>query len=346
VEERLKVKTDYFMELIIKYLNRDLNSDEAQKLVDWVNESNENKNKFLQYKDLWFAGNPAGSDQEKTLFAWEDFEGKIQWDGKGTIINLPDRKIRFLNSWYFKAAASFIFIIGIVYSVWILQNNRSGDLNNTLSELVTPSGAKDFIELNDGTKVWLNAESTLSYPEEMAGKERRVFLTGEAYFEVSHKKRKPFIIETSALQIKVLGTRFDVSAYSDDEYIITTLVSGKVQISDLRSDNNDLYILEPNQKLTFSKVNREIKQYVVDVNLYTSWTRNEIIFRDLHFTEVVKRLERDFNSKIEYDENLFRNSRITAKFLEKESLIEILDVLKIPGKFEYEVKDDKIILYK
>ena len=109
--------TDYFMDLIIKYLNSDLNPDEAQKLVDWVNESNENKNKFLQYQDLWFAGNPAGSGQEKTLFAWEDFEGKIQWDGKGTIINLPDRKIRFLNTWYFKAAASFIFIIGIVRSI-------------------------------------------------------------------------------------------------------------------------------------------------------------------------------------------------------------------------------------
>ena len=109
------------------------------------------------------------------------------------------------------------------------------------------------------------------------------------------------------------------------------------------SDYEEL-ILEPNQKATFSKESREIELSYVDVNLYTSWTNNNIIFNNLKFSEVIARLERWYNVKLEYNENLFRETRITAKFLNDESLLEVLDVLKIPGKFNYSVKGKTIVL--
>ncbi len=338
------VNEEFNMDLITKYLNGELSAKEAQNLTNWVKESEENKNTFIRYKDVWFASKVSNLSSDKADIAWRDFEKNIEWEEENTNHQLSDKKTRYLFNSFFRWAVAILILIGSVASVLVLRQNIINKKNIGLSELVVTSGKKETLELSDGTKVWLNSESKLLYPEKFMGKERKVFLTGEAYFEVAKNKRKPFIIETSDLLVQVLGTSFNICSYTEDSYIVTTLVSGEVQISGLQAENNILKILEPNQKATFFKETKEIELSYVDVNLYTSWTNNNIIFNNLKFSEVITRLERWYNVKLEYNENLFSETRITAKFLNDESLIEVLDVLKIPGKFNYSVIGSTIIL--
>ncbi|MCK5135451.1 MAG: DUF4974 domain-containing protein [Bacteroidales bacterium] len=334
------------MKLIIKYLNGDLSPDESRELTKWIKRSEENKKTFISQKELWYASNISETKLNKTNIAWEDFEKSIHWEEEERGFKLQEKDSRYYVLQVIKVAAVILLLFGFGLSVLFLQKNRTGNRNNALSEVVTPSGAKEIIELSDGTKVWLNSESRLSYPERFPGDERKVFLSGEAFFNVTVNKRRPFKIETSDLLIQVLGTSFNISSYADDMYIATTLVSGELQISDLKSENDISRFLKPDQRIAFSKESREMKLSYVDVNLYTSWTSNKIVLNNLEFSEVVKRLERWFNVTIEYNDSLFSETRITAKFLNNESLVDVLDVLKTPGKFNYSVHEKTISISK
>jgi transmembrane sensor len=183
-----------------------------------------------------------------------------------------------------------------------------------MNQLIIPYGKTSEIILPDGSKVWLNAGSRLIYPEFFVDKTREVFLIGEAFFEVEHDDKKPFIVQTSDLRIRVLGTRFNVSAYPTDHLIETVLTEGKVKLeqhtSGLFPETTEL---KPGQLAAFSKTERTMQLKTVDTEHYTLWKQNLIKFESTDLSRVVKKLERYFNIRFKYDDPFLGGIKISGK---------------------------------
>ncbi len=201
--------------------------------------------------------------------------------------------------------------------------NKSPEMNT----LVIPYGNHSVITLSDSSRVWLNAGSRLIYPSEFTDKTREVFLIGEAYFEVQKNEKQPFVVKTSDLEINVLGTHFNVSAYPEDLSTQTVLAEGKVEINPLNAGLFQKHILlEPGQMAYYQKQNKETKIYEVEVEQYILWTQGLLSFADTDISRVIKKLERFYSVNIQFEDPMKGSVKITGK----------LDVTKdISVVFEY-----------
>jgi transmembrane sensor len=215
----------------------------------------------------------------------------------------------------------------------IVVNNDSiikaaNDIPNVMNQLVIPYGNQSKLILSDNTVVWLNAGSRLVYPTFFNGKTREVLLFGEAFFEVSKNAEKPFIVKTSDIEIKVLGTQFNVSAYAEDKVIQTVLKEGSVSI---RKNNATFFdseiLLKPNQMASFSKGSNETKLYDVDASYYTLWTKGLLSFDDVDFNRILKKVERFYNISVNFSEPVLGTIRISGKLDLKKNRDEVLEYL-------------------
>ncbi len=197
----------------------------------------------------------------------------------------------------------------------VIQSKKAGsDQNPAINQLVIPYGNRSKITLSDGTTVWLNAGSRLVYPSVFVEKTREVLLFGEAFFEVTENKDRPFVVKTSALAVKVLGTSFNVSAYPDDNAIQTVLEEGSVAI---RKNGAQLFekdiVLKPNQLASFNKGTNESKVYDVDASYYTVWTKGLLSFDEIELSRVLKKVERYYNVQVNYPDPVLGTTKITGK---------------------------------
>lgn len=216
----------------------------------------------------------------------------------------------------------------------IVLNNDSvikaaNNIPNVMNQLVIPYGNQSKLILSDNTVVWLNAGSRLVYPTFFNGKTREVLLFGEAFFEVSKNIEKPFIVKTSDIEIKVLGTQFNVSAYAEDKVIQTVLKEGSVAI---RQNNSSFFdsevVLKPNQMASFSKGSSETKLYDVDASYYTLWTKGLLSFDDVDFNRILKKVERFYNISVNFSEPILGTIRISGKLDLKQNRDEVLEYLE------------------
>ncbi|MDP4273999.1 MAG: FecR family protein, partial [Bacteroidota bacterium] len=223
--------------LIIKCITENSNAQSKQKLELWLNESEENRIIFDQIKDIWQA---AALSQNKEQFdpdkAWERVRNRIH------ALNAIQSKPKAENRWavqLLKIAAVFITAFFIGKYSGIFQNKKASEGLDEISnwnkkgnfiEVRAPKGSKAEIVLFDGTRVNLNANSSLKYSKQYNINNREVYLEGEAYFQVAKNKKIPFIVKTSDINVRAVGTAFNVKAYPEEKKIETTLVNGIVEI--------------------------------------------------------------------------------------------------------------------
>jgi len=168
--------------------------------------------------------------------------------------------------------------------------------NSAIQMLNTPNGGQYQIVLSDGTKVWLNAASSLKYPTSFANaKERNVELLGEAYFEVAHKDKQPFIVKTPTQTVEVLGTQFNINNYNDDGVTITTLVQGSVKVT---NESPQQSILSPNQQSLLT--NKAIKVQEADIKTALAWKNGKIKFKDANIQAIMKQISRWYDIDVEF----------------------------------------------
>jgi len=231
----------------------------------------------------------------------------------------------------------------------ITYNKQEIDKNDSTEPLVyntvnVPYGKKFEVVLSDGTEVFLNSGSTFTYPIAFYSKgERKVVLTGEAYFSVKSDSLRPFIVKSKELKTKVLGTQFNFSCYPDDEIAHVVLVEGRVAVKELGKPESSFVFLKPNQKVCYSNSKKGLEIKNVDVSKYVSWKEGVLFFKNEDFFHITKKLERHYSVKIEIKEGSLKTGKFTGRF-KTESIEEVLEGFQRIKKFEYTLKDQKIIL--
>lgn len=209
------------------------------------------------------------------------------------------------------------------------QPQKQEEVPEEYNTLVTPRGSEYSLTLADGTQVWLNAASRLRFFTSDRGRERRVWLEGEAYFEVAHDARRPFIVESGGQSIRVLGTRFNINSYEGDRAIYTTLVEGSVAIAPLTG--GDAVTLEPGQQAEYSRRNGgAIAVKAVDTSLATAWMNGTFIFAHASVTEIMENLSRWYSFEFEVSP-LLDGLRFSGQFPRCENLDKILSIIASTG---------------
>lgn len=221
------------------------------------------------------------------------------------------------------------------------QNVADGGLN----KLIVPFGKRSIITLSDGTKVWLNSGSTLIFPPAFNGKSRDIQLIGEAYFDVTHNKEKPFYVKTYAFKMKVYGTKFDIQAYKQDNASSIILVEGKVSMRSNNDSKSKEVFLVPNQKATIvdGGTNFEI-DHVDNVETYTSWIEGYLVFTNEDMNHLLKQVSRYYKVDIEIDatKNI---DKIYGKLDLKDNIEPVLDGIAFISKTNYKKVGNKYIFY-
>ena len=225
------------------------------------------------------------------------------------------------------------------------QETREEVSYNTLR---VPKGKQFYIELADGTEVHLNAESSLKYPTTfLAGEERKVFLTGEAYMEVAHNANIPFVVNTGQLDVKVYGTSFNIANYPEDESTEVVLVEGSVSLRNAVNSRNyiDEVFLEPGFKGSFNKEVGSVEKEKVNTSLYTSWKSGNIVFRDLSFDKIIQKLERSYNVVIiNNNKDLAKETFNATIETQHETIEQVLHYFNKVYEIDYIIVENKIVI--
>jgi ferric-dicitrate binding protein FerR (iron transport regulator) len=256
--------------------------------------------------------------------------------------NKKDRRISdihpfYQNKFWRNMAAGFILLAATVVIGLRLQSHSQ--LAVYISEK-TDSGKMKELLLTDGTKVYLNAKSELRFPQTFNQDTREVFLNGEAYFEVAKNPEKPFIIHSTKLETKVLGTHFNIKAYSDDATEEVTVLEGKVSVKDSKTD----VILLPNQKAVYDTSAHSLNAFTItNSNDYKAWTEKKLVFSGLRLEEIVLILSRRYNQPIHIATKSLAKCQITTHF-EDVPLEKVLTILCAYTGSTYRKTDTGIVL--
>jgi ferric-dicitrate binding protein FerR (iron transport regulator) len=237
-----------------------------------------------------------------------------------------------------KAAAIFIFpLIAAVLYFYFNQNTSS-----ELLTLTTQKGEQTSVILPDGSKVWLNVDSKLSYPVDFGVNSRNIELEGEAYFEVEKNNELPFEVASAKIVTRALGTSFIVSAYPENSTIKSSLIKGSVEV--IFDKKNEL--LKPGLQLVYNKNEPEVKIKTFDENYELAWKNKELVFRLTPFEDVITELNKWFDVSIDYDPAEFKSETLTVQFEKYESLETILRVIAKANGFKFTIQDKNVKIRK
>ncbi|OFY66895.1 MAG: hypothetical protein A2V64_06635 [Bacteroidetes bacterium RBG_13_43_22] len=361
------------VERLINQLKGKSTGKDREFIRNWLNESEENKRLYDELNDIWNA--TAKEDQE----VFNSFEAlkkvKLRF-GQNSV--QPDLKTEYKRPsprmFYnlLKIAAVFIlaFITGVLYNSMVSQKDVTTE--SAMTEIAAPIGSKSQITLPDGTKVWLNAGSILRYDSPFNQKDRNVRLEGEAFFDVTRKDGKLFIVETQGITVRVLGTAFNVKAYPNEGSIETTLVHGSL-IIEQHSEGNEVNetVLEPNQRAIFIKKEgnlylsevenkslkpennkkiESIKEKIilskqVDTEVFTAWKDNRLIFRNEIFESLAIKLERWYNVKIEIKDDEIKKYHFNGT-IENETIQDVMGIIQYTLPISYSIEHNVITIQK
>lgn len=220
-----------------------------------------------------------------------------------------------------------------------LQYNSQGESNDQAvarNTIITPRGGEYQVTLSDGTKISLNADSKLIFPVEFPQDIRKVQLIGEAYFEVARNEKAPFVVETQAGKIRVLGTTFNVSAYSNDDIIQTTLVTGSVSFTDPKSSSEQ--IIRPGEQITYNRNDQSIQVQKVNTDIYCSWRNGLFILEAQRLEDIMKRISRWYDVEVFYQSQEAKDLVFTGDLEKYEKCDVILGIIELSTKVQFSIK--------
>jgi transmembrane sensor len=305
------------------------------KVKNWFNKIEENKEIKEQLFAQWIELADAELGQDNSLN--HIFE-KIQYN----ILLEEKKEAKKINIWSFYRQVAAIFLIPVLaFSIWYYissqSSNQTQDIAQSWAEINAPDGARVEFFLPDSSSGWLNSGSKLKYPV-VFGENRKVELIGEAYFEVKHLSQSDFVVSVADMDVKVLGTKFNVSAYSEDAYTDVILNEGKVEINGKAGVFN--HTLLPNEKISFNRNLKSLNQVKVDANRYSAWKDGYLIIEDEPLGQVIGRIERWYNVEIIIQDEVLKNYHFKATFKD-EPLEEVLRLMAKTTPIKYKIEKRK-----
>lgn len=329
--------TDTANDWIIGYLTNSLTPEETQSLQEWLNASEENRKYFSDMQEVWIA---ASDETEDSSFnkdkAYQLFLKQTEATPQQGI---NKRKAFQLRPWMYAAAMIIVvFICGTI----AFQSGKSVIRNQlTQISIEAPYGSKTKLYLPDGTLVWLNAGSKMSYAQDFGINERTLNLTGEAYFEVTKNKHIPFKVHTEELDVKVLGTKFNFRNYKDDLEAKVCLLEGKVALNTREKET----ILHPDQQALLDKKTGKLSVSGTKAAYSAEWTNDRLYFDEVLLSDIIKELERSYDVKITVADDTLNTIRFYGNFRKREqSIQEIMDVLSSTDKMTYTMNGKNIVI--
>lgn len=318
--------------LIAGILSGEASHEETRKFEEWQGKSEANEEYFKSLKEIWKRTETlSGYD----LIDLDSARNRI----RATLGIKPKSQSRVLYK-FARAAAVLLLFIGLGWlSHYVYNKSTVADI--VFVEVTTSYGEKQELILSDGSRVRINTGSILKYPSEFTGQKREVYLEGEAFFEIAYNSNAPFIVNTSDLSVKVIGTKFNVSSYPDDKMIETVLLEGCVQLD----DNDNKYILKPNEKAHYSVEDRSMIINSVDALNYVSWTEGRLTFNDESFESISRKLERWYDIDIIISDQSIRKNRYSFTVDEDKTIEHVLSLLDIATPIDYS-KEGRTITIK
>ncbi len=236
------------------------------------------------------------------------------------------------------SAAAAVIVLFILYNIQVFTD-KNIQAETALNTIKVPAGQRVEVTLSDGTHVWLNARSEFSYPVSFNGDKREVLLKGEAFFEVAKNRDKKFIVNTGRCEVEVLGTQFNIEAYNENEFS-TALIQGSVKVTD-KSQPNESVVLEPNNSVSLNNGKLTVTP-ITDFNPY-SWKEGLITFKDIHFKDLMKKLEKNFGIRIMIDNHTLDNYACSGKFRISDGIEQVLRALQQDAHFTFERESGTVI---
>lgn len=279
MEENLNI----IKKIAFDYFDGGLSPEKEKMLFDFINENGQNLSLLRMWENEWLNRPDFGTPplNEK----WLEFERKkTNREKLRSIVPIKSSITRYIST-----AAAIVLII-ITATFGMVRLNMLKDKPLQYYTIEAPLGQKSKIKLTDGSQVWLNSGSKLLYSEAFGKKNREVKLIGEAYFEVE-KSSKQFIVKTAEYRIEVKGTKFNVTAYSEDDFSSTTLLEGIVEFH----YNENKFYLKPGETLQLDKNSHEVTRYATESGNSVAWTENRFEYSNIHLHELLKRLSREYN---------------------------------------------------
>lgn len=295
----------------------------------------------------WFIRPEQTVDKEEVLEdIWNSLPETIDFSSYVELEKINKRIHARSNTLYRRCAVAVAIILLPLLGVFTTTSyyNWKGFTEEVqMLECFVPNGEQKQLTLPDGSVVWLNAGSTLLYPETF-GKTRSIYLSGEGHFTVVKNKEKPFIVKTSYIDVEALGTVFNVHAYSEETKSTTTLETGMVRVDDRKGISRSV-ILNPNEQLIYNHADASFEKIKVDASRLNSWTGGYLVFQQEPLGSIFRSLERRYNVKINYNDSKFGHMTFTLRFSRDESLKEAMEVLKRLGlNFNYKIINKDVFI--
>lgn len=328
----LIIKSDFIMEnsymdesKLLRYFSGDLDLLERERVNAWIEESKEHEKIAKEVGYICSA-----IDTARTI-------RKIDAEKDLLVVHQRIGKRRQASVWGWLQRIAVILFIPLLLSV--IYNELKEDMPQYM-EVRSNHGMVSSVDLPDGSKVWMNSGSCLKYPVQFTGEKREVFLDGEAFFSVRSDEKKRFVVNTSnEIRVEVLGTEFNMDAYSENDFISTTLVKGSVKLLYDQGGTEQSVLMKPTQKVVYDKRTHSIE---TNDNVYVlrdvSWKDGRIVLRNTSLSDVLWMLSKRFNVEFVIEKESLKDNSFTGTF-DDQSLVRILDHLKISSKINYRFEE-------
>ena len=356
--------------LVISYLERTISRDDEILLVQWLKENPKARKELYDFRQIWDLSGSVGSfGKDQVEQEWLKLLKQIE-----SLSTKTSKKGGFVMYWLPRIAA--VFLLGAIVSFLVTYRALNPKVSNVVyNEIAAPAGAKSKITLPDGSLIWLNAGSNIKYSSNYGKKQREVFLTGEAFFDVVTNRSKVFLVKTEDLNIKAYGTSFNVKSYPEENTVEATLIEGKIGINRTKFADKkvDEVVLEPNQRVVYykplkrseanefvvdsenEKVNTETEEpqrqkltYMIskgiDPEPFAKWKEGVLVINSESLEELAIKLERKYDVKIHFSTNEIKKLKFSGS-LENETVEQVIEAIGIAAQIDYKIEEREITFY-
>lgn len=321
-------------DIVNKYLTGQCSKEEMIEVNTWVKESDENARQLFRMEETYHLGKfDHYSNEERIVRAEKQLYKQLDQEKR------KQEKVLHMHRWLkYAAAITITLLIGGGAGYWFYQN----EAEQHMLIAVADEGIVKEVVLPDGTKVWLNNSASLKYPRDFSEKERNVHLEGEAYFEVTKNRHKPFIVESDAMRVRVLGTTFNFKCDKRCRIAEATLIEGEIEVKGKKDEGQ--IVLAPGQRAELNKRSGRLTVKQVDAKLDAVWRNDLIPFDKANIFTITKALERFYDVKIILSPDI-RADKTYSGVLKKKSTIEsVLNSLQNSIPIDYKIVGNNIFI--